>query len=328
MISFNFFKTFLIGALFVSLHSCSAFEKSSYQPPGDGAGSPTPTPTPDIVTDTSEFGLDSCVAEHFEANDINIFEQEQSSNTVADYATANMTLTREQFFDLGNILYYELVSPAGLVDYDKLRNEYSVQWNNLVAATRDITPLSSALHHQHSFWANLYNITMINYIVEEPDVELSTSLVGGTVFNAPISMIGGESGLTLDLIERKVVQFQDSSQTGRDNRFHFMFVCGAVGCPKLRNFLYPEDQTKLETVVNENTFMFFNSTYQIRENGSQVSRLMDWYGEDFVEISENDLPSLADDFIISGCRSDQAAVKSAFGQSLNFWEYDWSINKQ
>ena len=287
------------------------------------------------------LGLTECVAEHFDAQNITKYEMPQFTKALGDFTALDSVQNIEDLYELGNLIFQEVVdASSGFVDYAKLRGDLNSQWKALVNGFSRITPSSTADHHKISFWVNAYNVSMMNYIVAEPGVSTVEGLEGGFgLFDRTIpGGIAGFSNVSLNGIEFGITRLNDQAPDGpfpnsertnvREFRLHFAYVCGARACPKLRNFMFPNDATKLETVLVENTYIFFNSVYQVRVSGSSVatSELMRaFYPGDFAAISGS-FEALAE-FVVPECRSDKEVIKEAFkNNSFTGWEYDWTVN--
>ncbi len=290
------------------------------------------------------LGLEKCVQNHFKSNTIDIFSLEKPSQSLANFNNSNSIKNHKDFENLGNLILTKVVEPrTGLVDYNQIRGKYKTQWSALVKALSKLKPISNATHHRLSFWTNAYNISMMNFIVNNPSQKDATRLTGSqwSVFSTKIpGGVAGYRNISLNGIEKGILKLGGGTTDPypkseianiKENRLHFALVCGAVGCPKLRNFMYPSDQDKLETVLKENTFMFFNSKYQIRVKGSQVqasSLLAEWYTNDFKELGDGNLGNLAD-YVVSECRSDKSAILSTFNTGrVPSWGYDWKVNEK
>ena len=119
--------------------------------------------------------------------------------------------------------------------------------------------------------------------------------------------------VTLNTIENKLLRAKF-----KDARFHFVLVCGAIGCPPLINKAYLPDtlEAQLETQTKKalnGSFLRVN-TKKKRVAGSEILK---WYKEDFVQNgSEIDF--------INTYRTEK--IPNTY--KLTYFTYNWNLNKQ
>ena len=122
----------------------------------------------------------------------------------------------------------------------------------------------------------------------------------------------GATHITLNDIENKLLR----KNFPKDPRFHFVLVCGGLGCPPIINAAYLpstldaqlEKQTKL--ALNDNRFI------RINKNKVAISQIFEWYKSDF----EHDGKVM--DFI-NKYRSEQLPENA----KISFYPYDWTLNE-
>lgn len=164
-----------------------------------------------------------------------------------------------------------------------------------------------------AYWINTYNVLTIDLITRTGEQESIRNL--GTVFKTPWKRykwtIAGKE-VSLDDIEHKIIRKEG------DARIHFAVNCAAKSCPDLRMEAYRG--SKLDVQLDQQTRITFNNKTKgyILEGGNvvRVSKVMDWFGEDF---NDGDLNSW-----LTTYKPD--AVNS--GTEVKFLDYDWSLNKQ
>ncbi|TNJ43842.1 DUF547 domain-containing protein [Tamlana fucoidanivorans] len=162
-----------------------------------------------------------------------------------------------------------------------------------------------------SFWINAYNLAVIKGVVDNYPINSPLDVSGffdKTTFNLASKKV------TLNDIEHKLLRAQFN-----DARFHFVLVCGAIGCPPLISEAYlPET---LETQLEQQTKLALNGDFirvNFKKNRVEVSQIMEWYKEDFTMHGSTEI-----DFI-NQYRAD--VISSTF--KLRYFPYNWSINKQ
>jgi len=182
-----------------------------------------------------------------------------------------------------------------------------------------------------AFWVNAYNFFMLAQILtERPDGELISSVwdYGGrlnpfvdSIFERKKFVVGGKR-FSLDGIEKGILLGKEYQSRGwKDARVHFVVNCASVGCPPLRKQIYTADN--LEAMLEENTRRAFNTPYHLRTSGDTLygTELFKWYEQDFVEAAGS-----VRDFIDQWA-NDEVAVEVSRTSTLEYIDYDWSLNR-
>lgn len=215
----------------------------------------------------------------------------------------------ESFFNKADIFFKANVT-NGKVAYNDIHKN-PVKLNELITLAKGISVNKSDANKYQAFWINAYNLSVIKGLIDNYPTKSPLDQAG--FFDKTKHNLGGKS-ITLNDIEHKLLRGQFN-----DARFHFVLVCGAVGCPPLINKAYLpntlnaqlEAQTK--KAINGN-FIIVNS----KKNRVQVSQIMEWYKEDFTTNGMDEI-----DFI-NTYRSEKLEGK----WKLSYFPYDWTINKQ
>lgn len=180
-----------------------------------------------------------------------------------------------------------------------------------------------------AFWINAYNFFMLDYILRNPEDGRPVGSVRdyGTFFNPykvferKLFDVGGRD-YSLQQIELDVLLGDEFAERGwKDARVHFMVNCASVGCPALRAAAYTPEN--LDSMLAENTRRALDTPLHLERDGTtlRVTSLFDWYAADFVEQAES-----VRDFI-RGHGSERARAHLAASDSIEFIDYDWSLNK-
>lgn len=290
-----------------------------------------------------------------------------------DFASVNAT-TYDQLFLLYDLILQKIVAPdSGLVAYSELQSSYTAQWAKLkellaAATIPSASSKSSEKALKQAFWMNAYNIAMIDAIVQAPSGidkanTLSTESGKGIFENSESKnyyfiTVGGQK-TWLNEIEYGVLGLASSTSTREnaakkfgaevivsdENQYsqaHAGLVCGAVSCPKLRNFAFRPDNV-FET-LEENLKIFLNDQDKHfipqgagSDSAFKVSELLSWFNQDFKDgIAGGSLGGLATKYVSESCRGDKADLESFLNTpdldltygSPNLVTYDWTINKQ
>jgi len=162
------------------------------------------------------------------------------------------------------------------------------------------------------FWINAYNLTVIKSIVSNYPIESPKDVKG--FFELTQHRITGKL-LTINNIENLMLRNQY-----KDPRFHFVLVCGALGCPKLASFAYVPE--KLEEQLDQQTRLSLNDHLFIRvkkeERAVYISEIFKWYRDDFVATGKN-----YKDYL-NYYRLEQIPTSYA----MNYYLYDWRLNEK
>lgn len=180
---------------------------------------------------------------------------------------------------------------------------------------------------RQAFLINAYNAATIDLVLNRYPNLHSIKDLGG-LFSSPW-------GQTLVLLFGKLRSLDDiehvmlrGARDYRDPRIHFAVNCASIGCPALRPEAYVGG--RLQGQLDDQTRRFLRDTsrnrFDVRAGVLRVSKIFDWYAEDFVRLSGGVRPFLA--------RYPGELALDAAGTSrlvsgkgaLAFGEYDWTLN--
>ncbi len=159
-----------------------------------------------------------------------------------------------------------------------------------------------------AFWINAYNANTIKLILKKYPVKSITDLDGGKPWDVKWIKIGSKT-YSLNNIEHDIIR-----PRYKDARIHFAVNCAAASCPPLPNKAFTA--ANLNSLLESRTRSFVrNSKYNtINDDAVKVSKIFDWYGEDFGDLREY--------------LNKYAATEIPEGTEIGFAEYDWALNKQ
>lgn len=181
-----------------------------------------------------------------------------------------------------------------------------------------------------AFLINAYNAFTIQLILSGyPEITSIKDL--GSLFSSPWSRafftLLGERR-SLDNIEHGMIRVPGAYD---DPRIHFAVVCASIGCPALRDEAFTG--ARLEQQLEDSTRRFLSdksrNRYNPRQMELEVSRLFDWYADDFAggfrghESVAAFLAGYAD--LLSPEPEIQARIKQA-KVPISFLPYDWHLN--
>ena len=196
------------------------------------------------------------------------------------------------------------VSSSGQVNYAGFKSDVSKLDAYLANLSANPVQNSWSRNEKLAYWINAYNANTIKLIVNNYPVSKITDLEGGKPWDKKWIKLGSKT-YSLNNIENDIIRPQF-----KEPRIHFAVNCAAKSCPTLMNKAwFPEN---LERDFEKMTKAFVNNTSynDISSGGASISKIFEWYGEDFGDVKA---------FI-------NKYSSTKVNGSLNFKEYDWSLN--
>ena len=181
---------------------------------------------------------------------------------------------------------------------------------------------------QLAFLINAYNTYTLALIIEHyPDIG-SIRDIGG-FFSSPwkqaFAPLLGKTR-TLDNIEHGLIRGDNKYQ---EPRIHFAVNCASIGCPALREEAYTEAKLSQQLESQTQRFLSDNSRHYIEGNTLKVSKIFDWYRDDF-EAPWRGATSLNGFLLlyVSAFDLTEAQQRALRAGTLNieFSDYDWALN--
>ncbi|WP_299885266.1 DUF547 domain-containing protein [uncultured Lacinutrix sp.] len=216
----------------------------------------------------------------------------------------------ESFFKQSDAFFKTNVA-NGKVAYANIKKDTKALEDVLKIAEGIKVSKSDANNYQ-AFWINAYNLSVIKGIIDHYPTKSPLNHKG--FFDGTKHSLGGKK-ITLNDIEHKLLRAQF-----KDARFHFVLVCGAIGCPPLINKAYLP--STLDAQLEKQTKLALNGNYFIKVNTKkkriQGSEILKWYKEDFTMNGTTEI-----DFI-NKYRTEKVPAKS----KLSYFPYNWNVNKQ
>jgi hypothetical protein len=198
----------------------------------------------------------------------------------------------------------------GKVAYDAIKKD-ETSLNEVLKTAQSITVVKSDANNYQAFWINAYNLSVIKGIIDHYPTKSPLDHKG--FFEKTTHSLGGKK-ITLNDIEHKLLRAQFN-----DARFHFVLVCGALGCPPLINKAYMPNtlnkQLDIQTKIAINgSFLKVN----LKKKRVEASQIMEWYKDDFRMNGTTEI-----DFI-----NKYRTEKLSDNFKLSYFSYNWSVNKQ
>ena len=224
------------------------------------------------------------------------------------FLSVSFTASAQQldtFFSSSHTFFSTYVK-NGKVDYKAIAKKPSVL-NALLEQAAEVNVSISEAENYKAFWINAYNLAVIKGLVT--NYPTKSPLDDKGFFDKTTYVLAGQK-VTLNTIENDLLRAKF-----KDARFHFVLVCGALGCPPLISEAYLP-QT-LDAQLTRQTQKAINGDFiKVSKNKVEVSEIMKWYKEDFVQNGQTEI-----DFI-NNYRTNKISKK----MKLVYFPYNWTIN--
>ncbi len=212
------------------------------------------------------------------------------------------------FFGKADTFFKNYVS-GGKVAYSKIHSNQD-GLNELLTNAKSIKVSVDDSKRYQAFWINVYNLAVVKGIIDNYPIKSPLDKAG--FFDKIKYDVGGKS-ITLNDIEHKLLRGQFN-----DARFHFVLVCGALGCPPLINTAYLPNT--LDAQLEKQTNLAINGSFiKVNDKKKRVqgSEILKWYKEDFVQNGSEI------DFL-----NTYRTEKIPSNYKLSYFPYNWNLNKQ
>ncbi|MEQ9453062.1 MAG: DUF547 domain-containing protein [Phycisphaeraceae bacterium] len=213
------------------------------------------------------------------------------------------------------------VNEQGEVDYGGVAADSSVLDGYIGAIGRvDVERLSEEEHL--ALLINAYNAFTLKLITEYDEggeLESIMDIPEAKRWDDERWAVAGGT-YSLNQIEHELIR-----PVFKDARIHFALVCAAESCPLLRRFAYTGDdldeQLERATAASHRDPRW--ASYDVRRNQLRLTKLYDWYAQDFVD-EAGSVEAYAARYM--------PALKTAMdrGRSprIEFVDYSWALNAQ
>jgi len=203
-------------------------------------------------------------------------------------------------------LLKKYVTASGKVNYQGFKSAES-KLDTYLETLKSNPPQSSwSRNEKLAYWINVYNAFTVKLIVKNYPVQSITDLHGGKPWDVKWIDIGGKT-YTLNNIEHDIIRPRFN-----EPRIHFAVNCAAKSCPPLLNAAYTAD--KLNNQLEQQTKKFINNSSfnTISASKVEISKIFDWYKEDF-----SNLIAFLNKY---------ATTKINSSATVNYKEYNWALN--
>ena len=222
-------------------------------------------------------------------------------------STLSFSQNAEAFFSKADDFLSKHVK-NGRVDYQAIHDD-PADLDELMKLSNAVKVTTADANTYQAFWINVYNLSVIKGLVNQYPIKSPMDQSG--FFDKVTFQVGGKE-VTLNIIENKLLRAEFN-----EPRFHFVLVCGAIGCPPLIDEAYRP--SALDKQLQRQTALALNNSefIKVKKNKVELSEIFKWYKEDFVE--NGDEISYINQF---------RKVPIDTNSKITYYPYNWSINKQ
>jgi hypothetical protein len=198
------------------------------------------------------------------------------------------------------------VDRRGRVNYNRLKSNEAAL-DSYLATLAQATPTTDWTRNEGlTYWINAYNAFTFKLILNNYPVASITDLDGGDPWKVKWIKLGDKT-YSLNNIEHDIIR-----PNYQDPRIHFAVVCAAKSCPPLLNRAFRPGS--LDEQLDRVTRTFINNSLFNSVTGDvKVSKIFDWYQEDF-----GDVKAYLNKYLDKPIPQDQ---------EIGYKPYDWSLNK-
>lgn len=172
-----------------------------------------------------------------------------------------------------------------------------------------------------SFLINAYNAFTLKLIADNYPVKTIRKI--GGLFGSPwkisfFSLLGEKRHL--DEVEHGLIR-----KYFDEPRIHFAVNCASIGCPVLSKEPYVASKLEAQLARAAKVFLADSSRNRVEHGKSKtvvLSKIFDWYGDDFRKNGRTLETFLAENFP----RTNSSAAVLSGEYEIEYSEYDWSLN--
>jgi hypothetical protein len=201
------------------------------------------------------------------------------------------------------------VSALGNVSYEGFKKDQVVLDAYLNSLSATIPESNWTRNEAMAYWINAYNAYTIKLMLNNYPLKSIMDVNGGKAWDLKFIDLKGEK-YSLNNMEHDILR-----EKYFDPRIHFAVNCASISCPKLSNSAYFAEglDAKLDKAAKE--FINNSSKNDISAYVAQISKLFDWYKDDFTK------NGTVKDYI------NKYSTTKLTVNNISYKEYNWNINK-
>ncbi|CAM1359159.1 conserved hypothetical protein [Tenacibaculum sediminilitoris] len=210
-----------------------------------------------------------------------------------------------------NTLLKKHVDTKGNVNYQGFKTDEAQLQVYLNHLTSTKPQKSWSVAKTKAFWVNAYNAYTIQLILDNYPLKsiMNIKKNGKNAWEIPFAKVGGKT-YTLNQIEHEILRKKYS-----DPKIHVAVNCASGSCPQLPNCAFTEKNYESKTTLLMKRFINDSSRNKISENKVQLSKIFEWFQEDFTK--EGNLIDFLNKY---------SKTKINPKAKVSYLKYDWSLN--
>jgi len=218
--------------------------------------------------------------------------------------TLNAQNTGKSIYEAIDLFYKNYIT-SGLVDYKLLKSNIN-ELDSIVKIVGVYSPSNE--EDKKTFLINAYNIFVIKQLTDAYPVK-SPQDVKGFYDNKLFTVLGKKYSLN-------EIENNELRKVYKDPRFHFVLVCGALGCPPIINDVYTPENLETQLTTQTKLALNNNGFLKTEDNKVLLSEIFKWYEDDFTKQQK------VIEFI-----NQYREVKIPTYYTIDYYPYDWRINE-
>jgi hypothetical protein len=228
------------------------------------------------------------------------------------FISFNLWCNAQPKHNLWDGLLKKSVSIDGVVDYAEFKNNEAVLDQYLKLLANQSPQRSWTKFEEMAYWVNAYNAYTVKLILNNSPLTsiMDLQFDGKNAWDYKWIAIAGQR-LSLNDIEHKKLrgQFQDA-------RIHFVVNCASFSCPILLNKAFTAEN--IDLLMSQQAALFINdrARNQISAKSPKLSRIFEWYAEDFIR-EAGSVQAYVNRF---------SPIKLKSNTALGYMDYNWSLN--
>jgi Protein of unknown function, DUF547 len=203
-------------------------------------------------------------------------------------------------------LLFKHVSAAGDVSYQGFKQDMDAVKSYLEHLSTNSPQKDWSRNDHMAYWINAYNAATILLVLENYPLKSIQNLDGGKTWDVKRISLGGKK-YSLNEIENDILRAKY-----KDARIHFAVNCAAKSCPPLHNMAF--EPSFLNQQLEDRAKGFVRSKKYNTYDGNvvEVSKIFEWYGQDFGDIRQ----------FVNKYLTQQIPE----GTQIGFRDYNWALN--
>jgi len=219
--------------------------------------------------------------------------------------------------------YYD---PAKGMNYKALKANDKKTLDELRRQMAQVDPQALPKNDQLAYWINLYNISVVNVVVENYPVasirDISTDFIAHLNVFKKDYVQTKKGPISLNDVENDKIR-----ESFKDSRIHFAINCAARSCPPIRTEPFTGEQ--ISNQLDDQARLFLNGPNGVHMDKSggelvlHTTKIMDWFADDFENWAGGRVR-----FLTKYVTPDKRRQIEAAGNQINFKfdDYDWKLN--